>query len=259
VPAVGMGTWRTFDVHDAPGRQRARDVVDAALASGSDLFDSSPMYGAAERVLGRALGARRGRCLVATKVWTSDDAEAERQIARSLGAFGGRVELYQVHNLVAWRRRVARLERLREEGAVTAVGATHWSPAAFPELVEVMRSGAVGAVQVPYNPLEREAERRILPLAEGMGIGVVVMRPFGEGALTHRPPDAAALEPLRPFGVETWAQALLKWALSDRRCHVVIPATSRPERMRENAAAGRPPWLGEEERAYVGRLAGADR
>jgi aryl-alcohol dehydrogenase-like predicted oxidoreductase len=118
-----------------------------------------------------------------------------------------------------------------------------------------MRSGRVQAIQVPYNLRERAVEREILPLAAELGIGVLVMRPFGEGSLVRRPPSPEDLEPLHALGVETWAQALLKWVLSDPRCTVAIPATSRPERMTENAAAGKPPWLGPEERALVERLA----
>jgi aryl-alcohol dehydrogenase-like predicted oxidoreductase len=117
-----------------------------------------------------------------------------------------------------------------------------------------MRTGRIQAVQVPYNPREREVERLILPLAAELGLGVVLMRPFGEGELMRRPPAPAALEPLAAFGVRTWAQALLKWGLSDPRCHVSIPATSRPERAAENAAAGQPPWFGKEERALVEKL-----
>jgi aryl-alcohol dehydrogenase-like predicted oxidoreductase len=119
-----------------------------------------------------------------------------------------------------------------------------------------MRTGRLDAVQVPYNPREREVERRILPLAADLGLGVLVMRPFGEGALTSHPVDPARLAPLEPFGVRTWGQALLKWVLSDPRCTVAIPATSRPERVDENAAAGEPPWFGPDERELVSRLAG---
>ena len=125
------------------------------------------MYGEAERVLGEALGDRRDQALVATKVWTPDDAEAERQVERALGYFGGRVDLYQVHNLVAWREQLTLLERLRDAGTVGAIGATHYSPSAFGELAEVMRTGRIAAIQIPYNPHEREVEREILPLAAG--------------------------------------------------------------------------------------------
>jgi aryl-alcohol dehydrogenase-like predicted oxidoreductase len=256
VPAVGMGTWQTLDVRGAAKEERAQAIVAEALDAGARFLDSSPMYGEAERVLGEGLAERRAEALVATKVWTSDDDEAEAQVQRALGWYGGRVDLYQVHNLVAWQARLSLLERERDRGAVVAIGATHYSPSAFGELGRVMRTGRISAIQIPYNPHEREVEREILPLAEELGLGVVVMRPLGGGGLARREPPADALAPLRDLGVTTWAQALLKWALSDPRCTVAIPATSRVERVAENAAAGEPPWLGAEERALVARLAG---
>lgn len=255
VPAVGMGTWRTFDVHGATDERNARAVVDAAFAAGATFFDSSPMYGEAERVLGAALEGRRDAALVATKIWTPSATEGHAQAERALRAFDGWVDLYQVHNLVNWREHLTLLQQLHESGKVRAIGATHYSPAAFGDLAQVMRTGRITAIQVPYNPLECEVEDEILPLAAELGLGVVVMRPFGEGSLMQRQPKAAELKPLHPFGVRTWGQALLKWILSEPRCHVAIPATSRPERMAENAAAGEPPWFGPEERALVARLA----
>jgi aryl-alcohol dehydrogenase-like predicted oxidoreductase len=256
VPVVGMGTWLTLDVRGDQAEDRAHQIVAAALDAGAQFVDSSPMYGEAERVLGEGLGERRAEALVATTVWTSDDAEAERQVQRALGWYGGRVDLYQVHNLVEWQKRLTLLEGERDRGAVVAIGATHYSPSAFGDLARVMRGGRISAIQIPYNPHEREVEREVLPLAEELGLGVVVMRPMGGGGLVTRPPADAELEPLRDYGVTTWGQALLKWALSDPRCHVVIPATSRPERVHENAAAGAPPWFDEEARALVARLAG---
>ena len=254
VPVVGLGTWRTFDVHGPANEARAAEVVDAAFGSGTRLVDSSPMYGAAEGVLGRTLAERRDDATVATKVWTADDDEAERQVAFALRAFGGRVDLYQVHNLVAWERRLDRLERLRADGAVRVIGATHYSAGAFGELARVMRTGRIGAVQVPVNPRERDAEREILPLAAELGIGVIAMRPFGEGGLLRRPPRPADLEPFRPFGITTWPQALLKWTLSDPRVTAAIPATFAPEHATANAAAGSPPWFGPDERRLVAEL-----
>jgi aryl-alcohol dehydrogenase-like predicted oxidoreductase len=255
VPVIGMGTWRTFDVRGRAAEANARAVVDTALERGARLFDSSPMYGQAERVLGGTLDGRCDRAMVATKVWARSAEEGRAQARRALGFFGGRIDLYQVHNLVAWREQLRLLEELHEEGAVTAIGATHYSAAAFGELAEVMRSGRISAVQIPYNPVQREVEAEILPLAEELGLGVVVMRPFLEGALMRRSPGHADLAPFGEFGVTTWSQALLKWILSDRRCHVAIPATASPEHMDEDAAAGEPPWLGPEERDLVARLA----
>src|SRR4029450_8684536 len=117
----------------------------------------------------------------------------------------------------------------------------------------------IGFVQVPYNPLERDVERAVLPLAEELGLGVMLMRPFRRRSVLRplpspRPPPAHPAPP-DPFGVTTWPQALLKWGLSDPRCTLSIPATSRPGRKTENAPAGNPPWFTPDDRALVSRLA----
>jgi diketogulonate reductase-like aldo/keto reductase len=254
VPVVGMGTWQTLDVRGERAEANAGAVVQTGLDAGIRVYDSSPMYGEAERVLADGLGDRRDEAYVATKIWTPDAEEGRRQAERALAWYGGRVDLYQVHNLVNTSAQLAMLERLRDDGRVRALGATHYSSRAFGELAVLMRSGRLDAIQIPYNPHEREVEAEILPLAAELGLGVLVMRPLGGGALVRRQPPADAL---RELGVETWAQALLKWVLSDPRCTVAIPATSRPERAAENAAAGSPPWFGPDERAAVARLAGA--
>ena len=256
VPVVGMGTWRTFNVRGSAPEANACAVVDHALAVRANFFDSSPMYGEAERVLGRALEGRRDAAIVATKVWAGSPAEGRAQIKRAMLFFGGRIDLYQIHNLVSWRDHLPVLEKLKESGQVAAIGATHYSAGAFGDLAGVMRTGRITAVQIPYNPVQREVESTILPLAAELGLGVVVMRPFGEGALMRRVPPETDLKPLAAFGVRSWPQALLKWILSDPRCHVAIPATLNPGRMDENAGAGSPPWFGPDERAYVSRLSG---
>jgi aryl-alcohol dehydrogenase-like predicted oxidoreductase len=257
VPVVGMGTWKTFDVRGSAEDEHRRGVVDTALAAGTNLFDSSPMYGEAERVLAKALDGRRTQAIVATKIWTSDDTEAEKQVQRSLDFFGGHIDVYQVHNLVSLSKRLTRLEELRDAGCVGSVGATHYQHAEFGELIEVMRSGRVTCVQVPYHVQDRLVEERILPLAAERNIGVLIMKPLGTGALTRLKPSAAQLAPFAEFGVRTWAQVLLKWLLSDPRVTTVIPATSDPVHARENAEAGEPPWFGPVERDAVVKLADA--
>ena len=254
VPVVGMGTWQTYDVHGAEAAAR-QAVTDAALETGANFFDSSPMYGEAERVLALTLEGRRDEAIVATKVWADDDHAADRQIRAGLRFFGGRVDVYQVHNLVAAQRRIVQLAALQERGAVGVIGLTHYAESAFPELRRLMADPRVGAIQIPYNPVERGVESALLPAAADLGIGVIVMRPLGQGRLARPDVTPALLRPLRPFGVTSWPQAVLKWILSDPRCHVVIPATSSASHLRANAAAGAPPWFGSEERAYVARVA----
>jgi diketogulonate reductase-like aldo/keto reductase len=248
-PVVGLGTWSTFG-----GDERtAAAVVGAALAAGSRCVDTSPMYGAAERSLAAALDGRRARATVLTKIWGSSPEEARRQLQDQLGWFG-HVEVEQIHNLVAWQEHLPWLEGERDAGTIGRLGVTHYSPSSFGELARALRTRRFDTVQLPLNPLERECERELLPLAEELEIAVVVMRPFAGGALLRSGFDPD-LRPLAEFGVETWAQALLKWALSDPRVDLVVPATSQPERAVENAAAGSPPWFGREERAYVEGLA----
>src|SRR5580692_10437360 len=217
VPVVGLGTWQRLEAAAAAGRHR--ELTGAAIAAGIRLFDTSPMYGDAERLLAGALDGQRGQVLIADKIWTPSAEEGAVQLARAVAWYGGRVDLMQIHNLVAWPAHLTMLQAARDRGQVGLIGATHYSPAAFGELAELMRSGRIDAVQVPYNP--------------------------------------AQLEPLRPFGVTTWAQALIKWGLSDPRVHVSLAATAQPGRVAENATAGSPPWFGPDERAYIQRLATA--
>ena len=250
-----MGTWRTFDVRGSRDDAHRRSIVDAALESGVTLFDSSPMYGEAERVLGAALAGRRPRGIVATKVWSTSRAEGQRQIERSLALFGGRVEVFQIHNLAGWRHHLPVLESLRADGRIDVIGATHYRHDAFPELMRVMETGRIQQVQIPYNALDRVVERDVLPLAAQLELGVLIMQPLGEGSLVRRSPSRDRMAPLRAAGIATWAQALLKWILSDRRVHSVLPATTSIEHVYENAAAGDGPWLDEDQRAYVERLA----
>ena len=246
-PVVGLGTWNTFGSDAAA----AKAVVEAAFAAGCRVYDSSPMYRGAEGSLGAALTSQREAAIVATKIWAGSVEEGRDQYARQLEWFG-RIELEQIHNLQAWEEQLPWLEQERDAGRIDRLGVTHYSPGAFGELARALRTKRFDVVQLPLNPHERDCERELLPLAAELGVAVIVMRPLGEGALVHRPPPA---DVLRELGVETWPEALLRWALSDPRVDIVIPATRNPEHARANAAAGTPPWLDAEQRRLVERFA----
>jgi diketogulonate reductase-like aldo/keto reductase len=243
VPVIGMGTWQTFDT-----TEDRTPIVDEALSAGMNLFDSSPMYGRAEDALAKALHGRRDQAIIATKIWASSPAERRQQAEHALRLFG-RVEIYQVHNLVSWNVQLTMLEALKGEGTVVVVGATHYDPSAFDDLCQVMRTGRLDMIQVPYNPRRREAEQRVLPLAAELGLGVLIHSPLRYGVL-DRPLSA---QEIKAFGVRTWAQAVLKWIASDPRVSCVLTATKTPGRPTENARAGDPPWFDGAQRERLAR------
>jgi aryl-alcohol dehydrogenase-like predicted oxidoreductase len=246
VAPVGLGTWQVLDVA-ASEQPRVDEVVTTMLESGARLFDSSPMYGRSEERLGAALRERRSEAVVATKIWTSSVEEGRAQFARQLEWFGGRVDVEQVHNLVEWRGQLRWMAEERDAGRIGVLGATHYSPGAFGELAVVMRSGLIEMIQVPYNPSERGIESEILPLANELGLGVLVMRPLGSGRLG----SASELDGL---GVESWAEAVLVWALSAPGITAVIPATSDPGHARANARAISHPGFDDAQRRRVEEL-----
>lgn len=256
LPVVGMGTWKTFDVEGAE-RNARRKLVRVALDEGVRVFDTSPMYGRSPDVLADALRNARDEAVVADKVWAASKEEGRRQIARSLEMFGGEVEIFQVHNLRLWQEHLPELEKRKRNDEVRAVGATHYNPSAFDELEELMKSGRIDMVQVPYNVFDRAVEKKLLPLADKLGIGVLVMEPLGTGALAKRSPPADQLAPFLGEAIQTWAQVCLKWILSDPRVTAILPATSSGEHLRENAAVGRGKWYDIREREAIAALLAA--
>jgi aryl-alcohol dehydrogenase-like predicted oxidoreductase len=254
VPAVGLRIGRAFHVRDTPREAHCEAVVDTALQCGSNLFDTSPMDGDAERVLALSLADRRHQAVVCTKVWARVRAQGELQIDRALQWFD-RIDLYHVHNLLGFFEHLPYLERMQSSGRVGALGVSHYLPSQAPVLIEAMRTGRVHTVHIPYHPLERTAEGELLSAASALDIGVIAAQPFGSGELARLLPSPSDLAPLVEFGVRTWRQALLKWTLSDRRVHAVVPSASTPEQVVDNACAGRPPWFGAAQRNYVCSLA----
>ena len=252
VPVIGLGTSRVFDVGDSEQRI-ADEVVALQHELGTRLMDTSPMYGRSERVLARAIERIRDDTTVATKIWSGSVEEGRAQFEAQMKFYGGRVEVEQIHNLVQSEGHLEWMEREKAGGRIGVIGATHYKAAAFGALEELMNTGRIECIQVPYNPSEREVEARILPLAEQLGLGVIAMRPFGNGSLMRNSPDPDELEAL---GVSSWADALLKWCLSDPRVHVAIPATSKAEHARINVAAGDGPWLDNAQRSHIAQLAG---
>jgi diketogulonate reductase-like aldo/keto reductase len=242
LPALGLGTWRTFDV-GAGAAQRAplKEVLGAFVALGGRVVDSSPMYGAAESVVGdlaSELGVAE-KLFLATKVWASGREPGVTQMEQSFRRLRARrLDLMQIHNLLDWRTQLRTLRDWKAAGRLRYIGVTHYTAGAYDELERVLRAEPLDFVQVNYSIGEREAERRILPLARDRGVAVLVNRPFAEGGLFQRvrgqplPPWAADL------GAESWAQLFLKWILAHPAVTCAIPATSRRAHLQDNMKAG---------------------
>ncbi len=252
VSVIGLGTLRTFDVTDQAEVAQRQQIIDNCLANEVNLIDSSPFYGNAERVLGQTTEGLRDRFFLATKVRVEGKDAGEAQIAQSFELFGTEyIDLFQVHNMIDWRTHLTTLERLKDEGRIGMIGVTAMVHEAYPEIAGLMREGRIDAVQLPYNVVERGCEEVMLPLAEELGIGFLVMEPLKKGVYVKELKSQPNLAPLAELGIETWAQALLAWVISDPRVTATIPATSRPERVAENAKAGSVGPLPPELRDYV--------
>jgi diketogulonate reductase-like aldo/keto reductase len=245
LPAVGLGTWITFNVGEDPVlRDECAGVMDAFFQAGGRLIDSSPMYGSSQQVIGHGLG-RLGRpagLFSADKVWISSGSAGPGQIEESRRAWGvPGFDLLQVHNLLSWEAHLETLFAMKEAGRLGHVGITTSEGRRHREFERIMREQPVDFVQVTYNVLDREVEERILPLARERGIGVIVNRPFRQGALTK----ALEGEPLPDWaagiGCGSWAQILLKFIISHPTVTCAIPATTRIDHVRENMAAARGP------------------
>ena len=245
VPAVGLGTWITFNVGDNPVlRDECTEVMAAFLAAGGRMIDSSPMYGSSQAVVGHGfdrLGKPSG-VFAADKVWTSSGDRGPAQIAQSLGAWGvERFDLLQVHNLLAWEAHLRTLFAMKAEGRLRYVGITTSEGRRHDLFEEIMRAQPLDFIQVTYNVVDREVERRILPLARDRGMAVIVNRPFRQGSLTRRLEGEPLPGWAREIGAATWAQLILKFILSHPVVTVAIPATTRVDHVRENLAAAAGP------------------
>jgi aryl-alcohol dehydrogenase-like predicted oxidoreductase len=241
VPAVGLGTWLTFDVGDNRlERAQRREVLQRFFAAGGGLIDSSPMYGRAERLLGGLLPTlpHDGRLFSATKVWTAFDRVGPRQLEESLRLWGlPRFDLLLVHNLLNWQAHLKTLRAWKEQGRVRFIGVSTSHGRQHDEIERVMRTEPIDAIQITYSLADASAEP-VLQLAAERGIAVVVNRPFDGGLLFNAAGTRALPRWAAEFDAANWAQFFLKWILAHPAVTCAIPATSQPAHLDENMGAG---------------------
>lgn len=245
VPAVGLGTWITFNVGDDPElREECAAVMRAFFDAGGRMIDSSPMYGSSQPVIGYGLSrlARPPRLFSADKVWTSSASGGQEQIEESRKHWRvGKFDLLQVHNLLGWEEHLPMLFEMKKAGRVRYVGITTSEGRRHDEIERIMATEPLDFVQITYNILDREAESRILPLASSRGIAVIANRPFREGALIQSLRRERLPAWAGETGAATWAQFILKFIVSHPAITCAIPATSQVPHVKENMAAAAGP------------------
>lgn len=238
---IGLGTWQTFDVPAAT--PALEQVLSLFVQLGGTVVDSSPMYGRSESVLGDLavrLGVRN-KLYVATKVWTTGRAAGIAQMEDSERKLRGKIDLMQVHNLQDADTHLETLRRWKAEGRIQAIGVTHYHAGAHDDVAQHIRRGGIDFIQINYSLAEREAERRLLPLAHERGVKVLINRPFGAGSLFRETRGKPVPAFAKDLGATSWAELFLKFVISHPAVTCAIPATSKPDHLRQNMNAGRGP------------------
>ena len=245
IPVIGLGSWITFNVgNDPSARAQCAEVMRNFFDAGGRLIDSSPMYGSSQGVIGEGLqklGSPR-QLFSAEKVWTSSNGAAQIEASRQLWRVP-RFDLVQVHNLLAWQEQLPLLQSMKAAGRLRYVGITTSEGRRHRDIEQIMRGQRIDFLQLTYNPLDREAEQRLLPLARERGIAVLVNRPFRQGELLRQLQRHALPAWAAEIGCTGWPQLVLKFIVSHPAVTCAIPATSQVAHVRENmaAAAGRMP------------------
>jgi len=239
LPVIGVGTWQTFDVgNDPAARAPLREVL--KLLNGN-LIDSSPMYGSSEAVAGDLMAelGLRDKLFVATKVWTNGRDAGIAQMEASFKRLRvERMDLMQVHNLADVNTQTSTLLHWKDQKRIRYVGITHYTASAYAEVERLLKTRQYDFLQINYSLGEREAERRLLPLAQELKIAVIANRPFVEGALFRRVKGRALPAWAKDLGIASWAQYFLKWIVSHPAVTCAIPGTGNPKHMKDNLGAG---------------------
>lgn len=249
LPAIGLGTFLTFDLLPGQPRDHFREVMRIYWEGGARVIDTSPLYGMAEVNAG-TLAAGLGitdQAFMTNKLWGTGDfladaGHAQRSLEASLARlWRERIDVMQCHNLVNIDVAVPMLQAWKREGLTRYAGISHHDYVYFPAMAEWVGRGNLDFVQVRYSILSRQAEETVLRAAADTGTAVLVNMPL-EKARLHRIVEGRPLpEFAREFGATTWAQFFLKWVIAHPAVTCTLPATSNPAHAAENIAALRGP------------------
>ena len=248
MPVIGLGTSRVFDIERSKNELNVREkILDIFYANGGRLIDTSPMYGMSEEIIGITAKKyiEKNRFFLATKVWTEGRENGMRQIEESFQKMrADKISLIQVHNLLDWKTQIKTLRSLKDEGRIDYIGITHYKSNAFDEMIKIMKAEKVDFAQFNYSMGEREAEQKILPFCKDNGIATLINRPFMRGRLFREAQEKKLPSWVSDYYIDSWGQFFLKYIISHDAVTNIIPATSKPKNMLDNARAGMGRMLG---------------
>ena len=249
MPVIGLGTSRVFDIERSKNELNVREkILDIFYENGGRLIDTSPMYGMSEEIIGITAKKyiEKNRFFLATKVWTEGRENGMRQIEESFQKMrADKISLIQVHNLLDWKTQIKTLRSLKDEGRIDYIGITHYKSNAFDEMIKIMKAEKVDFAQFNYSMGEREAEQKILPFCKDNGIATLINRPFMRGRLFREAQEKKLPSWVTDYDIDSWGQFFLKYIISHDAVTNIIPATSKPKNMLDNAKAGMGRMLGE--------------
>lgn len=242
MPVIGLGTSRVFDIERSKNELNVREkILDIFYENGGRLIDTSPMYGMSEEIIGITAKKyiEKNRFFLATKVWTEGRENGMRQIEESFQKMrADKISLIQVHNLLDWKTQIKTLRSLKDEGRIDYIGITHYKSNAFDEMIKIMKAEKVDFAQFNYSMGEREAEQKILPFCKDNGIATLINRPFMRGRLFREAQEKKLPSWVSDYDIDSWGQFFLKYIISHDAVTNIIPATSKPKNMLDNARAG---------------------
>ena len=242
MPVIGLGTSRVFDIERSKNELNVREkILDIFYENGGRLIDTSPMYGMSEEIIGITAKKyiEKNRFFLATKVWTEGRENGMRQIEESFQKMRtDKISLIQVHNLLDWKTQIKTLRSLKDQGRIDYIGITHYKSNAFDEMIKIMKAEKVDFAQFNYSMGEREAEQKILPFCKDNGIATLINRPFMRGRLFREAQEKKLPSWVTDYDIDSWGQFFLKYIISHDAVTNIIPATSKPKNMLDNARAG---------------------
>jgi len=254
IPIIGLGTNRYGVGESANVRAPLKEALARFHEWGGALIDTAPSYRTSESVLGDLMGELgiRDDMFVATKVDKESPAEVDSQMADSQRKLRtDSFELMQVHNVRYWQTSLPVLREWKEQGLVKYIGITTSRSSEYEELEKAMQAEDMDFVQLNYSLEQRESAERLLPLAADRGMAVIINRAFGGGRIFEAVGDQPLPDWAQELGITSWAQFLLKYALSHPAATVAIPGMTKARHVDDNFGAGHGPMPGAAQRAQM--------